>query len=252
MVTKIEHFRLTGSRLTDFFSDFNSLFTSLTRSVALNALLYVKGLMICRRRNCQAMAEELPDADQQRFHHLIGQSKWSAQEVMDAVSVHFYKQLQQLDLEDDICLIVDESGYPKKGKHSVGVQRQYCGAVGKVENCQVGVYGALCGGSLVGLVQAKLYKSEEECTKIDLATEIIEHITGTLKVKLSWVCFDAFYGRDAALLAVLIKKDLEFVADVPQNLHIWTEPFQMRVPVKKAGTKERSAPCPNPTGNPWR
>src|SRR5215211_271805 len=85
---------------------------------------------------------------------------------MDTVTIDFYQMLQHLELDDDICLIVDESGYPKKGKCSAGVKRQYCGQVGKVDNCQVGVYGALCGGSLVGLVQARLYKPGENTQKL--------------------------------------------------------------------------------------
>jgi SRSO17 transposase len=75
---------------------------------------------------------------------------------MDKVTVDFWHLLQQYGLEDDTCLITDESRNPKKGKLSAGVKRQYCGQIGKTENCQVGVFGALCGGCLVGLVQARL------------------------------------------------------------------------------------------------
>jgi SRSO17 transposase len=243
-MTKIKNLRLMEGRLTDFFSDYQALFTTLTRSLTLNALLYLKGLMVCRRRNCQAMAEELPDADQQRLHHFISESKWSATGVMDAVTLNFYEQLQRMGLEDDTSLNIDESSFPKKGTKSAGVKRQYCGERGKVDNCQVGVFGALCAGSLVNLVQARLYKPEEECTKIDLATEIIEHVTGRLKVKVAWVCFDAFYGRDTALLATLIKKQIAFIADVPETMQVWTEAFQMRVPLKKAGSRGKACTLP--------
>ena len=196
------------------------------------------------------MAEELQDSNQQRLHHFITGSKWSASKVMDAVTTRCYQQFQHLGLQGDICLIIDESGIPKKGIHSAGVQRQYCGQLGKVENCQVGVYGALCGGSLVNIVQAKLFQSEENSTKIDQALQIIEHVTGTLKVKVSWVCFDAFYGHNARLLATLIKKGIEFVADVAENTLVWTEPFQIRVPVKKAGSPGRKCTVARPNREP--
>src|SRR5690606_27816712 len=100
----------------------------------------------CRRRNCQTMAEELQESNQQRLHHFITVSKWGFQRVMDTVTLRFWKRLEDLDLAGDSCLIIDEYGNPKKGKRSAGVKRQYCGQVGKKENCQVGVFGALCGG----------------------------------------------------------------------------------------------------------
>jgi hypothetical protein len=104
---------------------------------------------------------------------------------MDKIALDFWCLLQRSGLEDDTCLIIDESGNPKKGKLSAGVKRQYCGPIGKTENCQVGVFGALCGGSLVNLVQARLSLGSES-TKIDLAKEIIEHVLSFLKVKVKW------------------------------------------------------------------
>jgi len=216
---------------------FEFLFTNLTRNVSANALFYLKGLLLCRRRNCQVMAEELQQPNRQRLHHFITTSKWKFLRVMDYVTVSFAQRLQQLDLQDDTCLIIDETGNPKKGKHSAGVQRQYCGQLGKVDNCQVGVFGALCAGSLVNLIQARLKTKENDDTKIDQAREIIDHVIDKLKVKISWVCFDAFYGRDGLLLAHLINKGIEFVADVPDNLSVCLQPFQMRVPVKAKGAR---------------
>jgi SRSO17 transposase len=184
------------------------------------------------------MAEELSDVSQQRLHHFITVGKWCYRKLMDKLTVDCWHLLKANGLEDDTCLIIDESGNPKKGKLSAGVKRQYCGQIGKTDNCQVGVFGALCGGSLVNLVQAKLSLGSE-ATKIELAKEIINHVVLELKVKAKWVCFDAFYGRDAHLLCSLIKMKLPFVADVPDNLQIWLEPFQMRVPIKLPGTRGR-------------
>lgn len=222
-----------------FLSLFEFMFTNLTRNVSANALIYLKGLLLCRRRNCQVMAEELQESNQQRLHHFITGSKWNFSKLMDTVTIAFSNRLQQLDLDDDTCLIVDETGNPKKGKLSAGVQRQYCGQLGKIDNCQVGVFGALCGGSLVNLVQARLKTKEGDQTKIDQAREIIDHVIDTLKVKVKWVCFDAFYGRDGLLLAHLISKRIWFIADVPDNLLVCLEPFQMRVPVKAKGVRGR-------------
>jgi len=192
------------------------------------------------------MAEELQQSTGQKLHHFISVSKWNPFGVMDAVTISFADQLNQAGLQNDTCLIIDESGIPKKGKHSAAVKRQYCGQVGKIDNCQVGVFGALCGGSLVNLCQSKLSGKDDGISKIDLAKELIDHVTKELKIDVKWVCFDAFYGRDTALLGGLIKQGLHFIADVPDNLHIWLEAFQMRIPKDKAGGKGRKHIHPQP------
>src|SRR5215211_6229938 len=114
--------------------------------------------MMCRRRNCQVMAEELQQSNQQRLHHFITDSKWNAAKVMDTVTLGFYEQLQHLGLEDNNCLIIDESSIPKKGTD--------------------------CAGSVVNIVQAKLFKPKDTSIKINQALQIIEHVTCTLKVKV--------------------------------------------------------------------
>jgi SRSO17 transposase len=239
--------RLIESRLHKFLFCFEFLFISLTRNVSATALVYLKGLLLCRRRNCQVMAEELQESNSQRLHHFITASKWQYQQLMDAVTLMFWKMVESVGLAKDGCLIIDDSGNPKKGRESAGVKRQYCGQVGKTDNCQVGVFGALCAGSLVNLVQACLFGVENRVSKIDQAAFIINHVIKVLKVKVRWVCFDAFYGRDTMLLADLIEAGIEFVADVPDNLQIWLEPFQMRVPPKKEGTRGRK--CKNARPN---
>jgi SRSO17 transposase len=228
--------RLIQSRLPKFLLCFQGLFTSLTRNVSATALVYLKGLVLCCRRNCQVMAEELQESNGQRLHHFITSSRWCFQSVMDVVTLQFWQMLQNLGLAADCCLILDDSGNSKKGRHSAGVKRQYCGQIGKTENSQVGVFGALCAGSLVNLVQARLSGIHKQINKIDQATEIIAHVIKELKIKVRWVCFDAFYGRDLTLLADLIKYGIEFVADVPDDMRIWLSPFQMRVPVRKKGS----------------
>lgn len=225
----------------DFLFRFEYLFFTLTRKVSANALVYLKGLLLCHRRNCQVMAEELQESNGQRLHHFITASRWCYQQVMDVVTLEFWQKLQSLGLAEDTCLIIDEAGNPKKGFESAGVKRQYCGQIGKIDNCQVGVFGALCGGSLTALVQASLFGVEEKINKIDQAATIIRHVIKDLRVKVRWVCFDAFYGRDSALLANLIKDGIEFIADVQDNLQVWLEPFQMRVPIRKPGARGRKS-----------
>lgn len=110
--------------------------------------------------------------------------------------------------------------------------------VGDGYNCQVGVFGALSAGSLVNVVQARSYQPGKAVTKIDHAQAIVKYVTEKLKTAVPWVGFDAFYGRDAALLANLVKSWQEFVADVPDTHHVWLKPFQMRVP-RSTGVRGR-------------
>ena len=88
----------------------------------------------------ERMAEAVPDSDDQVLQHFLTNSSWDDQLVIDQLA-------QDADPliggNKDSCLLIDESGIPKKGIKSVGVARQWCGQLGKVENCQVGVYSVL-------------------------------------------------------------------------------------------------------------
>jgi SRSO17 transposase len=233
--SKVQDVSLIGNRFSSFFKGYDEHFRSATRSVAGTAQWYGRGLMTTRRRNCQSMAMELGGVNDQQLHHLLTQAKWEAGQLMDRVTADFEQLIEDHDLSDDLALLMDESSFPKKGKHSAGVKRQYCGQLGKVDNCQVGVFGALSAGSLVNLVQARLYQPGKAVTKIDHAQAIIKYVTEKLKIAVQWVSFDAFYGRDAALLANLVKSRQEFVADVPDTHQVWLKPFQMRVPRSTGG-----------------
>ena len=143
--------------------------------------------MTTRRRNCQSMAMELGTVNDQQLHHLLTQAKWEVGHLMDRVTVDFAQLIEDHSLSDDLALLMDESSFPKKGKHSAGVRRQYCGQRGKIDNCQVGVFGALSAGSLVNLVQAKLYRPGMAVSKIDHAQAIIKYVTEDLKIAVQWV-----------------------------------------------------------------
>ena len=117
-------------------------------------------------------------------------------------------------------LSVDDTSFIKKGIHSIGVKRQYCGRLGKRENCQVGVFLSYAGDSGYGLVDYDLYIPEEwfqdlyqdlrtRCrlpghkrflTKNRIAQGLINHAYGTGRFLAQWVGCDAAYGCDHAFL----------------------------------------------------
>ena len=172
----------------------------------------------------------LLDFDSQRLNHLINGSKWDELKLMDSIAHNFINLLSDNNLADDVSLLIDESGFTKKGKKSAGVKHQYNGQAGKLDNCQVGVFGALNAGSLTSIIKSILHIAHEGKTKIDLAKDIINHVVYHLKIIPKCINADAFYGRDTALLAYMQSKNLKFIFDVPEGHKIYLEPFQMRVP----------------------
>ena len=197
------------------------------------------------------MSEVVEKCNNQSLNHFLSDSVWQWQPILDALSKRCFKLF--LSLKDPVALLIDESSFPKKGKHSVGVSHQYCGQSGKQDNCQVGVFGALCSGNSVSIIQSKLYlpkewindktrgkkagipQNEKYKSKIELAEEIILHVWKKLKLKFSFVSFDAFYGRDLSLLNSLSQAGIIFMADIPENYSIYLEPFDIKVPKKKEG-----------------
>src|SRR5712691_626824 len=99
------------------------------------ARVYIRGLLLDgERKSIEPMASRIPDADVQALRQFVGQSPWA----VEAVQRQLARQVVGL-LSDPEVWILDETSFPKAGDHSVGVARQYCGALGKVANCQVAV-----------------------------------------------------------------------------------------------------------------
>jgi SRSO17 transposase len=97
----------------------------------------VRGLLSdLPRKNCWTLAEHAGDASPDGMQHLLARAVWDADGVRDDVRALLMEHLG----DPDAVLVVDETGDLKKGSHTVGVQRQYTGTAGKVENAQVAVY----------------------------------------------------------------------------------------------------------------
>ncbi len=110
--------------------------------------------MQSEKRNMERMVEVVPETDYQVIQHFLTHSAWDHQAVINQVA----KDADAwLGAEVSTGLHIDESGHTKKGKKSVGVARQWNGRLGKNDNCQVAVYGALGNGKHVGLIDARLY-----------------------------------------------------------------------------------------------
>ena len=128
------------------------------------AQLYLRGLLLDgRRKSAGAMAERLQRIDrssvdyEQGFQQFLSQSPWDERPVRDHLARHLKGAL-----DSDGFLILDDTGFPKQGTHSVGVGRQYSGTLGKVGNCQVGVTLQYATDREVVCLDAELYLLEEE------------------------------------------------------------------------------------------
>jgi SRSO17 transposase len=200
------------------------------------------------------MVERVPESDYDQLHHFISESPWDSFAVMDSVAekVHLTLNPNIGDIPRPNGLILDESGWEKSGKKSVGVSRQYIGQVGKVANGQIGVFASLCNGEQVGLVQGRLYLPQEwvndkvRCTKAGIPVEdqiyqtkpeLAVKILKTLPASITydWVGGDCIYGNSLTLRQYLYDQKQAFVLDVGEELGVYLTLPQLYVPTKKDG-----------------
>ena len=220
-------------------------FRSKTRDSAPQSEQYLQGLMLARRKNMERMAEVVPGSNDQALQHFLSNSNWSDRAVLDQVAL---EANELLGGSTDSALLIDESGFAKKGEKSVGVARQWNGRLGKVENSQVGVFSALSNGAHTTLIDVRLYlpavwandkarciaagvpKAARECrAKANLALEMIRY-NRELGVSFSWVAADGLYGKDPAFLRALDDDGETFVVDVHKDQRIYLEDPEPVIP----------------------
>ena len=101
------------------------------------ALAYIQGLMSdASRKNAWQVAEEMGETAPYAIQHVLDRAKWDCDGVRDQLHAYAQEALSS----PDAVLVIDETGFLKKGEKSVGVQRQYSGTAGRIENCQIGVF----------------------------------------------------------------------------------------------------------------
>jgi SRSO17 transposase len=228
-----------------FSQPFEDAFRSGNHRVSATAQQYLCGLMQADKRNMERMAEAVPDSDDQVLQNFLTHSSWDHRAVMDQVA---RSANALVGAEVGTGLYIDESAFQKKGTKSVGVARQWNGRLGKRDNCQVGVFGALGRRDRVCLVDARLYLPQEwtgdtaRCeeadvpkaeqvhrTKLELAQDIIRHARRT-GVRFEWVGMDGVYGHSLVLLQALQEQGEVFMADIHGDRHIYVDDPNLFVP----------------------
>lgn len=205
--------------------------------------------MQANRKNMERMAEVVPESDEQSMQHFITNSPWDHRAVIHQVASDCDRLLGG---HSDSALLIDESAIPKKGRKSVGVARQWCGRLGKTDNCQVGVYASLSYGKRVSLIDGRLYlpkewtDDRERCekagvpdgvvfqTKAELALEMVRNARRN-GVRFAWVGADAGYGKEPDFLCRLDDDQEIFLADVHKNQMIYLEDPAPCIPQKTSG-----------------
>ena len=221
--------------LPEFHHQFSQFFQTRTKSMAQTAFNYLKGLFIVEKeKTMTAMERTIDDVCKQSLGHFISHSPWEDAPLVAEVQRSVIKELNPSG-QEDIGLIIDESAFAKKGKASVGVKRQYAGSLGKVDNCQVGVFLAYTTRTQTCLIARNLYLPEdwiedpERCfdagvplekqvfkTKPELALDLIKEALAN-GTPSSFVGMDAGYGGNSQLLEAFDDMKITWFADVAKT-----------------------------------
>src|ERR1700687_5469326 len=142
-------------RLEGFLKPFVQALQSPAQQI--NARHYVQGLLSDLKSKDTESIAYLHDRERQGVQKILGQSEWDHQPLLDELTRQIGTELG----EPDGVLVFDPSAFAKKGTESVGVQRQWCGRLGKIENCQVGIYLGYVSRRDHALVDCRLYLPKE-------------------------------------------------------------------------------------------
>jgi len=213
------------------------------------ANMYIRGLLLNgERKSVEPMAKRLPDGDVQALQQFVNQSPWSYKEVRASLA----RKVEE-EFVPEGYWILDDVSFPKQGKYSVGVARQYCGALGKTANCQVAVTLDLGTEGASTPLDWALYLPKEWTqdpirrkqagipqeatfkTKPELALDLIDEVRSWgLKDRL--VLADSAFGDSYEFRQALRRRELDYVVQVSGDLTGWTEdPHPSQPPLKKGG-----------------
>ena len=199
-------------------------------------LLYLQAILSdIPRKNAWQIAEHARLPRPYGIQRLLSRAVWDHDGVRDDLRSFVSQCMQATDSQQPSpfpVLVLDESGFPKRGRHSPGVAPQYCGRTGRVENCQVGVFLSYVTPAGHALIDRELYLPQEWCsdlsrrqaahipeqvrfaTKPELAKRMVERAQ-TAGLPFGWVVADTVYGHSTDLRGWLEEQDHAYVLGVP-------------------------------------
>ncbi|HET8853233.1 MAG TPA: IS701 family transposase [Ktedonobacteraceae bacterium] len=192
------------------------------------ALAYLQGIVSSvERKNGWQLAEHAGEARPDGKQRLLSSASWDADLVRDDLRTYILEQLG----DPQAILVIDETSFPKRGKKSAGVKKQYCGRTGQVENCQVGVFLSYVSAQGHSLIDRELYLPKDwiddpgRCTeagipeevgfqtKCELAQQMIERLWKA-QIPFAWVVADSVYGGNLDLRTWLEAHQYSYVLAV--------------------------------------
>src|SRR5271157_4801534 len=246
---------MTREELQSFHREFQSLYQR--REQREQSWLYLCGqLSNLERKTIEPMVLKLigPDLNAiRRMQQFIGQGEWDAGPLM----IHAQSLVSSWLGEDDGVVIVDGSGFPKEGKNSVGVAHQYCGHLGKIANCQEGVFLAYASRRGYAFLDERLYLPQEwfatdHCklrkacrlpesihfqTEGELALDMLRELNERAIVPFAWVAYDESYGKNPAFADTVAVLGKWYMAEVPGDTRVW-----LRTPLVEEPGPSRKGP----------
>ena len=174
-------------------------------------------------------------AKHQSLHHVVAKSDWSDDALLTQVRE---RVMPTLGLEEGCCWIVDDTGLPKKGQHSVGVARQYCGQIGENDNCQVAVSLSLASRTGSIPIDGRLYlpkewtSDKERCAKAGVPESMKFATKHDISIKqlraaqaagvpVETVVADSSYGNKIRWCETLTEMDLRYCVSVQKDSSVW-------------------------------
>ena len=204
------------------------------------ALTYLQGLLApLERKNGWHLAEAAGDCSPHGMQEFLSRVHWDADALRDDLRAYVVEHLG----DDDAVLVLDETGFLKKGTKSAGVHRQYSGTAGRIENCQIGVFLAYATRNGHALIDRALYLPQtwtddpSRCRNAGIPDEV----TFTTKPKLgramldralaahlpfAWVTGDSVYGADSALRRSIEAAGKGYVLTVTSAQHLGLRPVE--------------------------
>ncbi len=217
---------------------------------------YMSGqLCHLERKSIEPIAFAVEGAKVRAMQRFVSDAPWDDNKILTK-----YRSLVCDDLgHPDAALVFDESGFVKKGDDSIGVARQYCGTIGKVDNCQVGVFAAYTSPNGYCLVDKRLYipeqwftedykKRREKCllpadtafkTKPQLAAEILLDVARQKQLPFRYVLADSVYANPDFIEAAESLVGVTYLLQIPEDTYCWLQnPLVIEKSYKYGGQKK--------------
>lgn len=208
-----------------------------------HGLTYLQGLLSpVERKNSWQLAEASGYTTPYGVQHLLGRAVWDVDGVRDELRTYVIEHLG----EPDGILVLDETGFLKKGTKSVGVKRQYSGTAGRIENCQIGVFLAYASDQGQAFLDREIYLPQEWAEDAERRREagVPKAVQFQTKPQISrrmlaraldagvpagWVTADSIYGGAYHVRALLEERELRYVVGVASNQAVWAGWEQLRI-----------------------